>query len=111
MELNESEQHGVTIVEPNGSIDTLAAKPFGDRLVALINSGARHILIDLGRIPYFSSTAFRALLIAAKMMDDVKGRLVLCGMSAEIRRVFEIGKFTDVFTICGTREEGVAKAK
>jgi anti-sigma B factor antagonist len=111
VELIETEQEGVTIVEPRGRIDTSGAKPFGDRVAALINSGTHHILIDLRQIPYISSAGFRALLIAAKMIDNAKGKLVLCGMSAEIKRLFEIGAFTDLFTICGTRDEGITKTK
>jgi anti-sigma B factor antagonist len=101
----------VTIVEPRGRIDTNGAKPFGDRVAALINAGTHHILIDLRQIPYISSAGFRALLIAAKAMDAAKGSLVLCGMSSEIKRLFDIGAFTDLFTICATRDEGVAKTK
>lgn len=111
MEMTESEQDGVTIVEPRGRIDTNTAKPFGERVTALIGGGAHRVVIDLRQIPYISSAGFRSLLIAAKMMDEAKGKLVLCGMSAEIRRLFEIGAFTDLFTICGTRDEGVAKTK
>lgn len=111
MELIELEQDGVMIVEPRGRIDTIGAKPFGDRVTALINSGARRLLIDLRQIPYISSAGFRALLIGAKMMDQAKGKLVLCGMSAEIKRLFEIGNFTDLFTICATRDEGIVKTK
>lgn len=111
MELIETEQEGVTIVEPRGRIDTNGAKPFGDRVAALINAGTHHILIDLRQIPYISSAGFRALLIAAKAMDAAKGSLVLCGMSSEIKRLFDIGAFTDLFTICATRDEGVAKTK
>jgi anti-anti-sigma factor len=111
VDLIESQQDGVSIVEPQGRIDTIGAKPFGDRVVALINGGAHSLLIDLRQISYVSSAGFRSLLIAAKMMDGVKGKLVLCGMSPEIKRLFEIGAFTDLFTICGTRDEGIAKAK
>lgn len=107
----ELQQAGVTIVEPQGRIDTIGAKPFGDRIAALINSGTHHLLIDLRQISYVSSAGFRALLIAAKMMDAVKGKMALCGMSPEIKRLFEIGAFTDLFTICGTRDEAIAKAK
>jgi anti-sigma B factor antagonist len=111
VEITESEQDGTTIVEPRGRIDTNSAKPFGERITGLIGSGAHRVVIDLRQIPYISSAGFRCLLIAAKMMDEAKGKLVLCGMSAEIRRLFEIGAFTDLFTICGTRDEGVAKTK
>jgi anti-anti-sigma factor len=111
MEVLESSTEGVTIVEPRGRMDTLGAKPFGDRVVALIRSGCRQIVIDLKHIQYISSAGFRALLVARKQSADTKGKLVLCGLSAEVRRLFEIGAFIDLFTICGTRDEGLAKAR
>jgi anti-anti-sigma factor len=111
MELIESNTDGVTIVEPRGRMDTVSAKPFGDRVVELIRSGCRQIVIDLRHIQYISSAGFRALLIARKQSADAQGRLVLCGLSAEVRRLFEMSAFTEMFTICGTREEGLAKAK
>lgn len=111
MDVIESSTDGVTIVEPRGRIDTITAKPFGDRVVALIRSGATQILIDLKHIQYISSAGFRALLIAHKQSAETKGKLVLCGLSAEVRRMFEMGAFLDLFTICATRDEGLAKAK
>lgn len=111
MEMIESSADGVTIVEPRGRIDTNGAKPFGDRLAELIRSGSRQIVIDLKHIQYISSAGFRALLIACKLTAATNGKLVLCGMSAEIRRLFDLGAFNDLFTICATRDEGLAKAK
>jgi anti-anti-sigma factor len=111
MELIESSADGVTIMEPRGRMDVTGAKPFGDRVVALIGSGCRQMLIDLRHIQYISSAGFRALLIARKRSADTQGKLVLCGLSAEVRRLFEMSAFTDLFTICGTREEALAKAK
>jgi anti-anti-sigma factor len=111
MELIESSADGVTIVEPRGRMDTAGARPFGDRVVALIRAGAGQIVIDLEHIQYISSAGFRALLIARKQSADTQGKLVLCGLSAEVRRLFEMSAFTEMFTICGTREEGLAKAK
>jgi anti-anti-sigma factor len=111
MELIENSRDGVVIVEPRGRIDSVGSKPFGDRLTELIRSGSHHMLIDLQQILYISSAGFRSLLIARKLVDEVNGKLVLCGMSAELRRLFEIGAFTDLFTICANRDEGVSKAK
>ena len=111
MELIESSADGVTIVEPRGRMDAAGAKPFGDRVVELIRSGARQIVIDLEHIQYISSAGFRALQIARKQSADAQGRLVLCGLTAEVRRLFEMSAFTEMFTICGTREEGLAKAR
>jgi len=111
MELIESQSDGVIIIEPHGRIDFTGAKPFGDRIVQLIRTGSHHILIDFGNIQYISSAGFRSLLIAGKLVDELTGKLVLCGMSAEIKRLFDIGAFTDLFTICQSRDEGVLKAR
>jgi len=111
MEIIEIQKERLVIVEPRGRIDTNSAKPFGDRVVELIRSGSRNMLIDLQHILYISSAGFRSLLIARKLADEVQGKLVLCGMSAELKRLFEIGAFTDLFTICATRDEGIAKAQ
>jgi anti-anti-sigma factor len=111
MKIVESQSDGVVIVEPRGRMDSNTAKTFGDRLVEIIRSGSHHLLIDLGDVLYVSSAGFRSLLIARKLTDEFKGTLVLCGMSAEVKRLFEIGHFTDLFPICATRDEGVSKAR
>lgn len=111
MEVIESSADGVTILEPRGRMDALGAKTFGDRAVELIRGGDPRMLIDLKQIQYISSAGFRALLIAHKQSVERKGKLVLCGLSAEVRRMFELGAFLDVFTVCATREEGLAKAR
>src|ERR1700741_2788012 len=86
MELIESSADGVTVVEPRGRVDPVGARPFGDRVVELIRSGCRQLVIDLKHIQYISSAGFRALLIARKQSADTQGRLVLCGVSAAGRR-------------------------
>lgn len=111
MEIIEIQKDGVVIVEPRGRIDANGAEPFGGRIVELLRSGSSRMLIDLEHILSISSAGFRALLIARKMAEEVRGRIVLCGMSAELRRLFDIGRFTDLFTICASRDEGLSKAR
>jgi anti-sigma B factor antagonist len=110
MEIVEMHKGSVTIIEPRGAIDTNGAAPFGDRIFEAISSGSRNLVVDLQHIGYISSAGFRTLLLAHKRADDVKATLVLCGVSAEVRRLFELGRFLDLFTICATRDEGIAKA-
>ena len=110
MEIIEMHRGVVTIIEPRGSIDTSGAPPFGDRIFELISSGSRNVLVDLQQVVYISSAGFRTLLLAHKRADEAKAKLVLCGISAEVWRLFELGRFLDLFTICASRDEGIAKA-
>ncbi|MES5484546.1 anti-sigma factor antagonist [Bradyrhizobium sp. INPA03-11B] len=102
---------GVAVLAPHGRIDTASAERFGDQVVALIRAGCRSVVIDLCNIIYVSSAGFRAMLLAHKLMHKTNGRIVICGLSPELRRLFEIAHFTTVFAICGTREEGLAWAE
>ena len=101
----------VAIVEPQGRIDSTRAAAFSDQIGGLIRAGSRNLLIDLRNIAYVSSAGFRALLVARKLMDEAGGKVILCGMSRELRRLFEIGHFTELFVICATRDEGLARAR
>ena len=111
MELIESRRDGVVIVEARGRIDTVGSQRFGERLEELIDGGCQRLVVDLEHVVYISSAGFRALLIARKRVEELDGRLVLCRMSPEVRRLFDIGAFTDLFTICDDRDAGVAGAK
>jgi anti-anti-sigma factor len=110
MRIAETRNGDVVVVEPQGRIDSSNARLFTEHLTGLISAGSRRVLVDLRQVIYVSSAGFRSLLIAGKSLEEAQGKLVLCGLSAEIRRLFEISAFDELFVICATQEEGVAKA-
>jgi anti-sigma B factor antagonist len=104
------EQNGeVTIVEIKGRIDSNTARPFGDRLTGLIKAGRKRLVVDLKNLVYISSAGFRALLLAGRLAEESQGALVLCSLSSEVQRLFDLGTFTDLFPIYSSREEGLTK--
>jgi anti-anti-sigma factor len=111
MKLVEGMSEDVTIVEAYGRLDSTTAKEFGDRLISLVQSGRGAIVVDLKNIDYISSAGFRALLITKKATTEKQVKLALCGVIGEVKRLFEIGAFTDEFLICPTQAEGVGKLR
>ena len=109
MKLVEAVAEDVMIVEAYGRIDSTTAKEFGDRLVSLVQGGRGSLVVDLKNIAYISSAGFRALLVAGRLADETRGTLALCGLSAEVQRLFDLGAFTDLFVIYSSREESVTK--
>lgn len=101
------QSEGVTIVEPRGRLDTAGAAPFQEQFENLVRSGSRKILVDMHRVRYISSFGFRALLLASRFAEQNAGRLVLCEIPEDVMRVVEMGGFSDIFTICYTREDGM----
>ena len=79
------------------------------RLKELLAAGERAVLVDLSRVIYLTSAAFRALLVAAHEAERTGAQLALCSLPAPVRELFEMGGLLDAFTIHGSREEAVSK--
>src|SRR5229473_993487 len=111
MKLVEEVTDDVTVVEAYGRLDSTTAQEFGDRLIALIQAGRGSLVVDLKNIAYISSAGFRALLIANRATAAKQGKLALCGVIGDVKRLFEIGSFTDEFLICQTQADGIGKLR
>ena len=111
MDLREDTSGDVTILEIKGRIDSTTAPVLGEKLTASLTTPQRRLVLDLRQLEYISSAGFRILLLAAKRAEEAGSRLVLCGLSGKVRQLFDLGGFLDIFTISGSREEGIAAAR
>ena len=49
------------------------------------------------------------MLLAGRSAEEQKGTIALCNVSSEVLRLFDLARFTDLFPIYSSRDEGVAK--
>ena len=101
----------VTVLEAHGRLDKHDGPTIRCRLVALVQAGRSAILVDLKNIIYISSAGFQALLIANRATVESQGKLALCGVIGGVKRLFEISSLTELFLICQTRADGIAKLR
>jgi anti-anti-sigma factor len=111
MKLVEAVREGVTVVEVHGRVDGATGKAFGERLLSLIEEGCRALMLDLQNVVYISSAGFHALLQVKRAAAQKRGKLVLCGLTSEVKRLFDIGAFTDEFLICPSQAEAIGKLR
>lgn len=109
MVINEMRLDGIATVEVIGRIDSATSGLLQEHLLALVRSNCTGLIVDFRLVPYISSAGFKALLIAAKHGEESGCTLALCGIVGEVRRMFEIAAFDQVFAIHGTREECMEK--
>ncbi len=107
MNLVEKVADDIAVVEAHGRIDSTNAKDFGDRVMAIIDAGRHRVVIDLRDIAYISSAGFRSLMLVGRSIEERQGKLALCEMCGEVRRLFEIGAFVDLFLIFRTQQEAI----
>jgi anti-sigma B factor antagonist len=63
------------------------------------------VVIDGEKLDYISSTGLRVLLVAAKRLKAVDGRIVLSSLKPHILEVFEIAGFKSIFPIYGNVDQ------
>jgi anti-sigma B factor antagonist len=107
MEINEQKTDHCVIIGITGRLDTTNYSMLEKKLMELIDSHHDKILIECTKMDYVSSSGLRILLMALKKITLAKGKFVLCGLQENIREIFEISGFTNIFEIYTTREEAL----
>jgi anti-sigma B factor antagonist len=89
-------------------LDEQNIQAIGDDLFRLVDEQQRRkILLNFGNVEFLSSAALGKLITLNRKVQAVKGKLVLCGISKEIREVFEITKLDKLFVIKGDEEAAI----
>jgi anti-sigma B factor antagonist len=110
LEIAEFKDGEVTILAPKGSLNTQTSPKLEQKLVGVLGEKGRLIVIDFKGVDYLSSAALRVLLLITRRLAKVHGRLLLCAMSDDLKRVFAVSGFDRDFTILGGRGEAIAMA-
>jgi stage II sporulation protein AA (anti-sigma F factor antagonist) len=110
MEILEARTGDMAVVHVVGQVNSSNAPELDERLKQLVEAGCRGIVIDLARLDYMTSAGFRCLLRAERHVQQVAGKLVLCGLQGLTLELFEVGGFLEMLTIVPTREQAMRQA-
>lgn len=86
----------VTAIQLVGSIDSTTAQLVQEEVIPLALTGKK-ILLDMSKVTYLSSAGLRALLLIYRSICENVGRIVLMGMTDEVRDIMAITGFLDFF--------------
>jgi anti-sigma B factor antagonist len=107
MEINEQKTDQCVIIGITGRLDTTNYSMLEKKLMDLIDSHHDKILVECSKMDYVSSSGLRILLMALKKISMAKGKFVLCGLQENIREIFEISGFTNIFEIYSSQDEAL----
>lgn len=111
MELTVNKKDNINIIGISGKLDTNTWPELEEKLIPIIDSGEKNILIDCSYMDYISSAGLRVLLIAAKKLRAGNGKIVIAAMKAPIRSIFDIAGFTSIFPVSETLSDGIEYLK
>jgi anti-sigma B factor antagonist len=107
MDITESKHANVVVVGMKGRLDANTSPRLEERLLGLIDGGERRLLLNFVDMDYVSSAGLRVLLMAAKRLKPVSGKVALAGMKDHIKEVFDIAGFSSVLPIFKTEQEAL----
>ena len=97
------------IVDMVGELDVNAVSRIRDTLTDLTKAASPQIVVNLARATYIDSSGLGVLMGARREALKRGGRLALCGMTKDVRMVFELTRLNKFFEIYD--DEAAARAR
>jgi anti-anti-sigma factor len=100
----------VTVVTFNETsiLDTLQVQQIGEELFQLVDAKTRtKIVLDFAKVRMLSSSALGVLITLRKKASEIKGRIVLCGLRPDLRKVFKITNLEKLFEFQENEEKAL----
>ena len=94
----------IWMITPNGRLDNAQSKHLASLLSGQLEQGHRWLIINMEDVEYVSSAGLKMLVSIWQRARDLKGDLVLAGMSPRVREVLQMIGLDLVFRIAETPE-------
>ena len=106
MKVTLSQENGVNVIAVEGSIDGKTAPMIRQEIGPTLES-AKKVILDLSKVDYLSSAGLRLLLLIYREFSAKSGKLVLLGVSDDIRTVMSHTGFLNFFKLAGSMPEAL----
>ena len=107
MDLAVDKVSDVAVAELLGEeLDASNAGEFKDGVAPVLEANTK-LVFDLSRLRFVDSSGLGAFISCLRKVNAKGGDLKLCGMSKQVRAVFELTRMHRIFDIFDTREKAV----
>jgi anti-sigma B factor antagonist len=103
---------GVTVVSfnTNNVLDSVQIQRMGEELYHLVDEqDCKRLVLDFSKVRMLSSQAIGMLLNLRKKSAAIKGQLALCGIRADLQKVFKITQIDKLFKFFDTEKQALAE--
>jgi anti-sigma B factor antagonist len=107
MDTNVSTFQNARVVTISGEIDGNTAPQAQAVILGQAEPGAK-VILDMTGVTYMSSAGLRMLLTAYRTINGKGGKIVLVGLSSDLKDTMSVTGFLDFFTTCDTLDAGAA---
>lgn len=93
----------------SGRMDAITATEFTNQLESWITESQKSFTIDCSQLDYISSAGLRAILMVAKKVRGLDGKLQLAALQESVQTVFEISGFDKIIPIFANLDDAAVQ--
>jgi anti-sigma B factor antagonist len=98
-------QQEVQVVQLSGIINAAQSQELRTRIIELLDTGTKIVLVDCQDVTFMDSSALGALVLAFKTLRAANTKLVLCSINEQVKILFELTSMDTVFEIFPNQDE------
>ena len=99
MNIDVEKQNGNVTAYLKGRLDTLEAQEVSPTMESLAEAASGTVVLDCTEMTYISSSGLRLFLMLRKAASEKGGKVIVRGISDDIRSVFMMTGFLNLFEI------------
>ncbi|MCG8367244.1 MAG: STAS domain-containing protein [Pseudanabaenales cyanobacterium] len=89
----------VKTLEPTGMLDGATTNELKNQVTDLIQQGADIVLLDMKDVTFMNSSGIGALVAILKIVRAKGKQLYLCGLTDQVKMIFQLTKMDRVFKL------------
>jgi len=105
LDIRTSREPDATIVKISGEVDLRTSPQLRDVFLELLETKPQRVILDLTGVGYVDSSGVGTIVELKRRAMQDNGTVILVGLQARVRSLFEITRLDKFFTITATVDE------
>ena len=97
-----------TVLDVEGEVDVFTAPKLREKIIALLDGGSDHLVVNLEKVLFMDSTGLGVLVGGLKRVKERNGELALAGAHGTVLRVLSVTGLNAVFPMHDTVEQATS---
>ena len=97
-----------TVLDVEGEVDVFTAPKLREKIIALLDGGSDHLVVNLEKVLFMDSTGLGVLVGGLKRVKEKNGELAIAGAQGTVLRVLSVTGLNTVFPMHDTVDQATA---
>ena len=108
MKVTQETQGNATLFVVEGQVDMHTSPELRGHLREALGQQASPLVVDLTSVGFIDSSGLATLIEALQAVGKYGGKLRLCGLTPEVRKLFDLAQLSTIFDLRDSREDACA---